>query len=338
MRIVALQNANIQRPAKQKGVALITVLLVFAIASVIAAEIVTRTYFGIQSTGNHLIQAQAYQYALGGEAFARQILKKDFDKDHESNESAPNDHLYEAWSRLDKAYEFDQGRLEIVISDLQARFNVNNLVNIEGGVENHFLQQFQHLLNIAGVDSQVLSSLADWLDKDSVPRGINTEDQGYLALEQGYRSANRAMAHISELRLLQGIGKVEFEKLKPFIVALPKTTSININTANAGVLSVLLDSQEPGVTRRIVDSRGEKGFESVSAFLEDENMADLNIQESDISVRSEFFMVQVRSTFAERVVWLTSVLHRDLEDGSIRLISRDKTSRFVLPNKDATRI
>ena len=39
-----------------------------------------------------VIAAQAYQYALGGEAFTRQILRRDFELDQKR---APTDHLGE---------------------------------------------------------------------------------------------------------------------------------------------------------------------------------------------------------------------------------------------------
>ena len=62
----------------QGGVALITVLLVFAIATVIAGSIVERNFMDVRRMERQLVYGQTWQYALAGEAFARQILYTDF--------------------------------------------------------------------------------------------------------------------------------------------------------------------------------------------------------------------------------------------------------------------
>ncbi len=319
------------RPKKQKGVALITVLFIFAIATIIASEIVSRTYFSIRSTASQLIHAQAYQYALGGEALAKQILHKDFQTDQSARISSPNDHLNENWARLDKVYEFDQGKLEIHIVDLQSLFNINNIVNNQGELNERYLDQFQKILNFTEIDKNLANNLADWLDKDIIPLGINTEDQGYLGMERPYRSANRPMAHLSELKLIQGVDASKFAKLEGLVTVLPKFTAVNVNTVDAELLNLLMDGQQPDGAKKILAGRGEAGYKSVSAFLENLNNKGISLQEADLTVRSEFFMVRVKSTFAKRVVWLTSILHRDLKDGTINLLSRDKSSHFKIP-------
>ena len=53
---------------RQRGVALITVLLVVALASLVTAGLVLRQQLSIRSSTNQLLARQAWHFALGGEA------------------------------------------------------------------------------------------------------------------------------------------------------------------------------------------------------------------------------------------------------------------------------
>ena len=55
----------------QRGVALITVLLVVAIVTVVSAAMVARQQLSIRASSNQLQARQAWHYALGGEALAQ---------------------------------------------------------------------------------------------------------------------------------------------------------------------------------------------------------------------------------------------------------------------------
>ena len=55
----------------QRGVALITVLLVVAVVTVVCASMIARQQLSIRATSNQLQARQAWHYALGGEALAQ---------------------------------------------------------------------------------------------------------------------------------------------------------------------------------------------------------------------------------------------------------------------------
>ena len=57
-----------------RGVALITVLLIVALAAVLATEMTARLQLQMQRTNNITLNQQAYWYAMGAEAFAKTIL------------------------------------------------------------------------------------------------------------------------------------------------------------------------------------------------------------------------------------------------------------------------
>jgi len=311
----------------QQGVALITVLLVMAVATVIASEVVSRLNFHIQRTQNQQIQAQAYQYALGGEELVRQILFED-------HKNSQYDHLEEKWTKLQPVYEFDQGQLKIQLLDLHSRLNINNLLTDDGSLNELSYQQFLQLFNELSIEPELLNTLVDWLDKDVTPRGFNSEDDGYLALERPYRTANRALAHLSELSLLQDWKQSHIDQLAPFITVLPVATHINVNTASATVLSTIAKQLTSLNSSALVTSQRGGGFDTINVFIAHDSLAGIEINTSALNVHSEYFVAYVESTFADRTIRLQSVLHRDKASGDIKLISRDRSSHFLWPKQD----
>src|SRR3546814_18326491 len=67
-------------------------------------------------------------------------------------------------------------------------------------------------------------------------------DNAYLGLDTPYRSAGRRLHDLSELRLLLDMREEDFQRLAPYVVALPPNVPLNVNTAIAMVLSSLSDN------------------------------------------------------------------------------------------------
>lgn len=313
-------------PDRQQGIALITILLVMAVATVIASEVASRLHFHIQRTDNQQTRAQAYQYALGGEELARQILFQD----HEDGEY---DHLEENWAKLKPVYEFDQGSLKIQLVDLHSRLNLNNLMTDEGELNETAYEQFLKLFNVLSLETQLLDSLVDWLDKDSLPKSLNSEDNGYLGLDTPYRAANRKIAHLSELTLIQGWKNDYLTQIAPYVTALPTATQINVNTASATVLSTLAEQLTPLNSSNLVTGQQNGGYESMDGFLAHDQLAGIEVNTTMANITSDYFAVYVESTFSEKTVRLQSILYRDRSSGEIKLVSRDRSSHFLWPNK-----
>jgi len=310
----------------QQGVALITVLLVTAVAAVIASEVVSRLHFHIQRNQTQQAQAQAYQYALGGVELVRQLL-------HEDYEENQFDSLNDRWAKLKPLYKFDQGQLKIQVVDLNSRLNINSLITADGQLNKIAFQQFQDLFNSLNLEQQQLDVLVDWLDKDSLPKDLGSEDDFYLTLESPYRTANQPLLHLSELLLLQGWGNKHLKLVAPHIAALPSATKINVNTASAQVLATLAKDLNPQKASSLVTTQQTSGFDSVETFITHDQLAGIKINSSQVSVNSDYFLVYVESIFADTRIRLQSMLYRDGSSGDISLISRDRNSRFLWPKE-----
>ncbi|MBU3057171.1 type II secretion system minor pseudopilin GspK [Pseudomonas indica] len=313
----------------QRGVALITVLLVVAIVTVVCAGLIARQQLAIRSTSNQMQARQAWHYALGGEALAQAILSRDL-KAPGSNPQQPVDHLREAWAKPLPVFPIDQGEIAVRIEDPTGRFNLNNLVQ-QRQLNQPAYQQFQRLLMLLGLQPGYADRLVDWLDADQEPRGEQgAEDNQYLLLDPPYRTANRELTDVSELRLLLGMSDLEFRRLAPYVTALPAGTALNVNTASAMVLATLVNPPNPSVGEELVAGRREEGYRDLNAFISQPALAGAGQQNQKLSVGSNYFLAISEVRVADRKQVLVSLLQRE-NTGRIRVLQRNLGRQAILP-------
>ena len=190
---------------KQTGVALVVVLLVVALVSIIATDLTGRLQLEIRRSANLFDHQQAQYYALGAEKFAIAILQDDI------KDSPDRDDLDQAWATKGLYFPVEGGDLTGTITDVNRCFNVNSLVlkqddsSYIANKESIAYQSYQRLLDLLGLPTGLVESLADWLDSDSQAIGMDgAEDREYEILSPAYRAANSLIVDVSELRLIQG--------------------------------------------------------------------------------------------------------------------------------------
>lgn len=220
---------------RQRGVALITAVVLVAIATVLAARVGTDAALDLRRTMGITALNQGWQVALGAEAWAAQILNQDL-------RDSQTDHLSESWAQPVPPLPIDGGSIEGGMEDLQGRFNLNNLLKPDGTVDEANLERFRQLLRLAGVDQRWAGALADWLDADTLdafPDGA--EDGVYIGQVPPYRTANGPITTTTELLALPGFTLEDYARLRPHVAALPVGTKINVCTATPLVLAALLE-------------------------------------------------------------------------------------------------
>ncbi|HET8711755.1 MAG TPA: type II secretion system minor pseudopilin GspK [Spongiibacteraceae bacterium] len=292
--------------ARQKGVALITVLLVFALVAVIATEMLRRSQLSLRSVGNLVETRQAYYYALGGEAYARQLLAKDVINGHGDIDS-----LNEAWAQTkdQQPFEIDDGNMQIEINDLQGRFNLNSVVDAKGLYSQRGIDQFKALLNVLQLNPNYAYEWTDWVDRDQMRAPNGAEDADY----PNYRTASRAETDISALRLLRSMKPEDYAKLAPHVAVLPPdVTAVNVNTADAEVLRSLSPTLSESQAAQIVAQQQNGGYIDVASVPGLGGVA--------ASVSSNFFEVVVTVNYANRWQRVRTVLQRKRnENGQVEI-------------------
>ena len=316
---------------RQQGVALITVLLVVAIVTVVAAGMIARQQLTIRSSTNQLAARQAWHYALGSEALAQAMLRRDLQQsDGDPRESV--DHLQEAWARKIAPFDVEQGRISLQIEDLAGRFNLNSLVSNQQ-TNTVALQRFRRLLLRLEIDPLFADRLVDWLDENQQPTGgSGAEDNQYLLLQPAYRTADRALLDVAELRLLLDFSERDYRRLLPYVSALPADTPLNVNTASALLLSILADTLTAELAQQLVLARGENGYTNLSVFLGQPALAGLAVQGIDLAVDSKFFQARSEVLLGERRRVLVSVLKRE-SNGQVLVLQRDlgQSAKVLVP-------
>lgn len=315
-----MSQSDQRRSSKQSsGVALISVLLIVALVSTIASQMISQHSLTIAHTSQVFNATQAREYAIGAEMFARQLLFEDWFR---SRQSSDIDTLQENWAEPNAPFEIDKAVLEMTIRDLDGRLNLNGVVGQHGP---ETMQRLKRILNNLSINPNIADAWLDWVDENHEVHGFGAEDSEYLAATTPYRTANQLGASISELLAITNVGTKEFTALKRHTTVLPTNASkINVNTAGYEVLRSLSPNVSAMDVSNLVDSTREfKDISSVTA-----QYPSLGGVVSALKVESEYFEVQVRVDSRTLRCELTSLLYRDPSNGKIRLLERDFGRRY----------
>jgi len=290
-----------RKRAKDRGVALITAMLITALATMVAANLAWDNALDVRRTMVLLNRDQALQVALGAESWMISILRQDL-------EDSETDHLGEIWATELPGLPIEGGEVFGAVTDLQGRFNINNLVDENGVVHEESLQQFRRLLLAIGLDPRFAGIAADWLDSDIDPLFPDgAEDSIYTGMIPPYRTANQTLTSVSELAALDGMDKLTFNALEPHITALPGRTRINVNTATGAVLQSLDENMTLADVENLIAEREPGGFTDIQTSFSSLVTPDVinNLEES-----TQYFQLKVVVRIDTVRFTLNSVLQR----------------------------
>lgn len=296
--------------AKQhKGVALISALVVVALATTAAATLTTAQQLGLRRAENLISRDQAHQYLVAAESWVGVLLKRDA-------EETETDHLDEAWAQTLPPLPVDGGTLSGKLTDLTGLLNINEIVTEDGKLSNIHQDRFRKLLETLELNVALLDPVVDWIDPDKDPiSGNGAEDNYYLSLEKPYRPSNRPFVSVSELLLLRDFDAESYEKLRPFVSTLPEPLLLNINTAPLEILMAL--GLEQADAESVIESRP---FEKVEDFTALEAVKKAEIDAEGLDVNSSYFLLEAQARIGRSSIKQYSILRR--EKGKITVVSR----------------
>lgn len=302
------------RPRRQRGVAAVTALLIVAIASVLAANMLWRSHLDQRRTEAALTSDQAWLYLRGAEFLAAEILRIDL------QETGPDsDHLGEIWAQEIDPLPVDGGFVQGALEDMQGRFNINNLVDTGGERDDVAFEWFQRLLAQLEIDPEYAGYVVDWIDANQDPSfPVGAEDDVYTSHDPPYRPPNLPVTSTSELLAMEGFDADTYDRLAPLITALPRGTRLNVNTAPAEVLASLADGLSPADAESLVDQRGDADFPDFVATFGDLLTPEMMDR---IDERSSHFRLTARVSIGSMRLTMYSLLERD-SGGSVRPLLR----------------
>jgi general secretion pathway protein K len=263
-------------PASQKGAALLSILLLVAILSVIAATTLDRVILSTKLTGNGQAMRQARAIAFAAEDIAMARIADLRAADPQKTILAGG------WLGQARRFQLPGGTVNATLRDSSNCFNLNSLVQ---ETESRFVinqigkDQFISLMTALNIPENIARDVAsdavDWADSDNSPQPEGAEDADYQAEAKPYLPANRLFVHKSELLAVKSVDPAIYAKVSPFICALPKAqlSPLNINTLlpeQAVLLAMLFPTRSKTINnaRAELAKRPAGGYGSVLKFWE----------------------------------------------------------------------
>ncbi|MGA9422826.1 MAG: type II secretion system minor pseudopilin GspK, partial [Rhodanobacteraceae bacterium] len=299
--------------------------LTVALAVILIAALLDHGELAFARTRNALRGAQANAYALGLEAYAAEVLAKDW------AQSRQIDTHGDIWALPLPPQPVPGGTIGATMRDLNGCFNLNNLAPADSA-HVAWLGMFRRLLTIEGLDPGLADAVVDWLDPDpEVSSNSGAEDTFYLASPTPYRAANRSFAHVSELRLVRGFDGAAYARIAPFVCALPTGSLLNLNTANVPVLESLNAHIGQSTAERLWNN-GDARWQSLSEFtaqLTRQGLPPLDPSLlSQVGVTSNYFIARGDITLDDIPLTFYSLIQRD--GGRIEVLERSRGSDDAL--------
>ena len=298
---------------QQRGIALITILVMVALATILAATIVKRQANTAENTAYLMRQNQSLMYAKSAEAFFSELLVDD------AENAADIDHLQENWAKPMPAFPVEDGFVSGTIQDESGKFNLNSLVNADGTPNLPAKIWFEKLLLRVGLQEKLSEAVIDWQDPDDQTiGGVGAEANYYQGLSPSYLPSNTQFHHVEELKLVRGFEGEKYLQIADYVTTAPNTDSkLNINTASAVLLASLDPKLEVNAVQQVIQRRQAnlQYFSNVSELWAIEPFAqvsnEVRTELNDLlGVQSNYFKARIEVILSERKRQFSSDLVR----------------------------
>lgn len=209
---------------RERGVALITALLVVAVATATAVGFALRDRVEIHRAGLLQAQTQAESLARAGETLALRLLEGT----QNLSELPWDDQCRTMWL----PFEVDGLQVAARLENLHCRFNLNALSQTEGAARDAAVAAFVALIDAVIVEARdagatdgdpelgrananlLANAVVDWMNPE-------TDDPRYRLDDPPRRSGNRRMVLAAELARVDGFTPALMARLAPFVTARP---------------------------------------------------------------------------------------------------------------------
>lgn len=275
------------------------------------------------------------------------------------------DTIQEDWAAPEKValmmgeIPFDEGRVDVSISDERSRIQVNALVKFpesrqfsaaQRSLWERLLDQVFSLFEEApdSDPNMIINSLKDWLDDgdDEAITGLSgAESDYYEGLDHPYSCKNGPFDHLGEVALVQGVTPEIFAGaggaagLSSLLTVHGVSAAgdgrftfdgrINISTADVAVLSALLPSENSDLAEALADYRVAKADETYTNDIKDARWykkvpgaGGITIDPDLITVSSDLFRIVSTATRNKRTATVQVVVHREKEKETGRWICK----------------
>lgn len=320
---------------KQRGVALLVVLILLVMMSALAAKISQQFCRNLQKT-HYQVSQQQLRWAMQAQ---EKVVKDRLQTDATGENKALN--LDGDWHQPLETRGEDYTVVSQV-EDAQDCFNVNNLLAAEKIPQGQNApavpekprneQIVEQILTESGIShttaEEVYQQLVDYLDGDATTAKDGAESDAWAGVLPARQPANQMMRTIAEIKLLPAFPAAAYPKVSKLLCALPDSASkVDVNTLKpeqAALLAALFPgklTEDDAV--RLIDSRPETGWENMETFSKALEQTfpqlkdDLPQVAELLSISSRYFRVNYTGNTDELTLRVVSQLQVNNEAGEI---------------------
>ncbi len=282
-----------------RGIALITVILIIGILVAVAIELNRSSRAAIYDAANLSDGIKLTYIAKSGFYGAAAIL---------ANSNNTYDSLRDDWAKTEllsvqSKTLFTDGYFIAIVEDEAGKIPLNKLVignEYNPAIKEiliRLLRQEEFGLNETKAN-EIVDSLKDWIDADNSVSGHGVESSYYSSLDPPYEAKNAQLDCIEELLMVKGVTKEIYygTKEKPGLAGFVTVDSdgvININTAPKMVLRALADGINAELADRMDEYRRKDGNDLSNPlwYKKVAGMEGVTIKPELIAVKSNYFKI-----------------------------------------------
>jgi len=333
------------RRARERGVAVITALLLTTLAISIVASLFWQQQVQVRSMENQRLHLQTKWILRGALDWASLVLFQD-GLDHRDFTA-----LDQVWAtplaetRLDQYVERERvagedfaATLSGTIVDACSRYNLRNLAD-RGQADAGQMEVFGRLLRNLQMDEKLAARVAAYVaagqpldapaPEGSAAQGGGT--QGNAAQANAAPDAPHAapapastlprvsrssvagspmkFLQVDDLLTVPGFTPTMVERLRPFVIVLPEATPVNVNTAPAEVLAALMPNMTVSEANSLVVRRQRAAWRDLNYFSAEIGES-RPLTPGAAGVRSDWFLVNSRIRLDRAALDAEALIHR----------------------------
>ena len=261
---------------KSHGAAMVIAMLLTALGAAVAVQMIVPLSGWMEREYRARDTQASYTLADAATSWAITVLAADL-------RLGPIDHYGELWATPLPPTPVEGGTIEGRITDLQSRFNLNNLA--PRGVKSFAnITLAKALFTQAGVPINLVDTLADAIDRDELTDDGQSERQRY-----GRALRNAPLARFSDLLDVPGFTDAFVRNLAAAMIVLPEASPINANTASRALVAAAFPAASTDTIDKALLRRAQQPF---SAAADLATLLGQPSQDGVFSASSQYFAVE----------------------------------------------
>jgi general secretion pathway protein K len=287
-----------------RGVAIITALLLTALAITIVSSLFWQQQIQIRAVENQRLQMQKQWILRGAVDWATLILRED-------GKYSAIDDLTEPWAvpladtSLDQYVQKEEDHalaqeaiLSGAIQDAQSRLNLTGLATA-GKINEQQVLIFERLLSGLSIDTTLARLAANQIASTQPNESGATSRVRYLGFQQ-----------VQDLFTVAGFTPAIVKSLEDYVIFLPRATAINANTAPQVVLSAALAPLSPSDTQALIAKRTQSSFHNLNELIAQLSGSQITINPQAITLSTNYFLVNGRISLRQNALQIQALVER----------------------------